>query len=118
WTMAAVSEEHGDNSWKQKVALFLASQSLSMFGSSVVGFAVMWHITLETSSGLWLMLATICTLAPQAVISLWAGVWADGATRSTIIMLADSIRAHATLSLGIGSAAGCDRLEVLRPVSA
>ena len=37
----------------ESITLFLASQSLSLFGSSVVSFAIIWYITLETSSGIW-----------------------------------------------------------------
>lgn len=107
-----------DRSWKKSVALFLVSQSLSLFGSSVVGFAVLWHITLETSSGVWLMLATVCTLAPQAVISLWAGVWADRYNRKRLIILADGFIAAATLSLAVAFVAGLQRLELLLAVSA
>jgi len=61
----------------RKIALFLLSQNVSLFGSSVVGFAIIWYITLETSSGMWLMLSTICSMLPQVIISLWGGVWAD-----------------------------------------
>ena len=40
-----------NNTWMKKIALFLASQNVSLFGSSVVSFAIIWYITLETSSG-------------------------------------------------------------------
>lgn len=106
-----------DRSWKRATALFLASQGLSLFGSSVVGFAVMWHITLETSSGVWVMLATICALAPQALIALWAGVWADRYSRKLLIMVADGLIALATLGLAIAFVAGYQRLELLLAVS-
>lgn len=43
----------------KKIALFLISQNVSLFGSAVVGFSIIWYITLETSSGLWLTLATV-----------------------------------------------------------
>ena len=49
----------------KKIALFLISQNLSLFGSTVVGFAIVWYITLETSSGFWLMLSTICSTPPR-----------------------------------------------------
>ena len=63
----------------QKVILFLASQNVSLFGSSVVGFAIMAHYP-ETSSGFWLMLATICYMVPMII--LWGGVWAVGLTET------------------------------------
>lgn len=66
----------GPKLFTRKVLLFLLSQNLSLFGSSVVSFAIIWHITLRTSSGTWLMLATLTMLVPQVIVSLWGGVWA------------------------------------------
>ncbi len=42
----------GENpGWQRKTALFLSSQGLSMFGSMLVQYAIIWHITLSTQSG-------------------------------------------------------------------
>ena len=38
--------------WKRDIVLFLSGQTISLFGSSLVQFAIIWHITLTTSSGL------------------------------------------------------------------
>lgn len=48
-----------------------------MFGSSVVGFSIVWYITVTTESGFWITLSTLATLIPQVLVSLWAGVFAD-----------------------------------------
>lgn len=104
-------------SWKKKIALFLISQNISLFGSSVVSFSIIWYITLQTSSGKWVMLFTICSLLPQVLISLWAGVWADRYNRKYIIMLADGFIALATLSLAIAFWAGYQRMELLLVIS-
>ncbi|MCL2300432.1 MAG: MFS transporter [Firmicutes bacterium] len=103
--------------WKKRIAIFLISQNLSLFGSSVVGFAVLWHITLETSSGLWMMLATLCTQIPYVLISLFAGVWADRYNRRTIIMLADGFIALATLGLAVSFLLGFQNMALLLAVS-
>ena len=34
-----------------KAALFLASQAVTLLGSSIVQFAIIWYVTLETESG-------------------------------------------------------------------
>lgn len=104
-------------SWKKKIALFLISQNISLFGSSVVSFSIIWYITLQTSSGKWVMLFTICSLLPQVLISLWAGVWADRYNRKYLIILADSFIALATLGLAIAFWAGYQRMEMLMAVS-
>ncbi len=106
-----------DNSWKKNIVLFLLSQNISLFGSSVVSFAIIWHITLQTSSGKWIMLFTICALLPQVLISLWAGVWADRYNRKHLIMLADGFIALATLGLAVAFWAGYERIELLLVVS-
>lgn len=116
--MDAKPNPNDDNSsWKKKIALFLISQNISLFGSSVVTFAIIWYITLETSSGKWVMLLTVCSLLPQVLISLWAGVWADRYNRKHIIMLADAFIAVSTLGLAIAFWAGYESLELLLVIS-
>lgn len=90
-----------NKSWKVSALLFLLSQNVSLFGSSIVGYAVIWHITLETSSGFWMMLATIFSNLPQIIISLWGGALADRFNRKYMIMAADGFIALATLGLAI-----------------
>jgi len=108
---------NNDLSWQKKTALFLISQNVSLFGSSVVAFTIIWYITLETSSGLWLMLVTICSLLPQVVISLWSGVWADRYNRKHLIMLMDGLIALATFLLAMTFWLGVERMELLLAVS-
>ena len=69
-----------NKNWKANSLLFLISQNISLLGSGVVGYAVIWHITLETSSGLWMMLATISANLPQIIISLWGGALSTDST--------------------------------------
>ena len=90
-----------NKNWKVSAVLFLLSQNTSLFGSSIVGYAVIWHITLETSSGFWMMLATIFSNLPQIIISLWGGALADRFNRKYMIMVADGFIALATLGLAI-----------------
>lgn len=104
--------------WKKRIGWFLLSQNISLFGSSVVGFAIIWHITLTTSSGIWLMLSTLCAVLPQVVVSLFGGVWADRYNRKYLIMLSDGFIATATLGLAIAFHLGFQPLELLLVVSA
>lgn len=102
-----------NHSWKTKAAFFLISQNISLFGSSVVGYAIIWHITLATSSGLWMMLATITYTVPGVIIALWGGVWADRYNRRRIIMLSDACVALATLAVAVAFWRGFKSLELL-----
>lgn len=102
-----------DRLWKRQTALFLLSQNISLFGSSVAGYAVVWHITLATSSGFWLMAATLCSHVPLVLISPWGGVWADRYDRRRLIIAADACIAAATLALAVLLAGGRESLPLL-----
>ncbi|MFA5529023.1 MAG: MFS transporter [Peptostreptococcales bacterium] len=115
--MRTFQNEKGTPLFNKKIILFLISQNISLFGSSVVGYAIIWYITLKTSSGIWLMLSTISYMLPQIIISLWGGVWADRHNRKYLIMLSDGFIALATLGLAIAFWAGFQRLELLLIVS-
>lgn len=116
--MANMVAKRGQFLFDKRIVLFLISQNISLFGSSVVAFAIMWYITLETSSGLWLMLSTISSMVPQVVVSLWGGVFADRYNRKYLIMLADSFIALATLGIAIAFWSGFRSMELLLVVSA
>ncbi|MDD4762608.1 MAG: MFS transporter, partial [Sphaerochaetaceae bacterium] len=64
------------SSWKKHTIFFLASQNISLFGSMLVQYAIMWHITLTTQSGTMMMISIICGFIPTLIISPFAGVWA------------------------------------------
>jgi DHA3 family macrolide efflux protein-like MFS transporter len=117
-TPPAAAADALEAGWKRRAALFLTAQNLSLFGSSVVSFAIIWHITLTTSSGVWMMLSTIASLVPQVLVSLFGGVLADRYNRKTLIMLSDGFIALSTLGLAIAFLLGYTRLELLLVISA
>ena len=82
-----------------KAALFLASQAITLLGSSIVQFAIIWYVTLETSSGGWVALLSAAAYIPQFLISFFSGVWADRYPRKRLIIAADGAIAIATLAL-------------------
>ena len=104
--------------WKKQAFLFLLSQNISLFGSSVVAYAIIWHITLSTSSGVWMMLSTLSTMVPQVLISLFGGVLADRYNRKILIMLSDGFIATATLGMAIAFLSGIQSLEMLLLIAA
>lgn len=89
--------EQVKNTWKRKTALFLASQCITLFGSMIVQMAIIWYVTLETSSGVWVAAFTICSYLPQFLISFFAGAWADRYNRKNLILLSDGLITIATL---------------------
>lgn len=94
-------QEQSTGNWKRNIILFLSSQSISLFGSSLVQYAMMWYITLTTESGMMMTLYIICGFIPTFIISPIAGVWADRYNRKILIMLSDGMIAVATLILAI-----------------
>lgn len=104
--------------WLKRVALFLTGQTITLFGSMVVQFAISWHITLTTKSGLMLMISTLCGFLPQLLISLFAGVWADRFNRKRIIILVDGVIAVSTAILAVLFMTGHTEIWLLFIVSA
>lgn len=87
--------------WKRNIILFLSSQTISLFGSSLVQYAIMWYITLTTESGLMMTLYIVCGFIPTFLLSPVAGVWADRYNRKRLIIMADGMIAIATFILAI-----------------
>ena len=94
-----MSENETMPGWARRAGLFLSAQTISMFGSFLVQYAIMWHLTLTTKSGFILALAAVFGFLPQAIVSIFAGVWADRVNRKTMIIAADASIALATLGL-------------------
>ncbi|MDF2610907.1 MAG: transporter [Lachnospiraceae bacterium] len=87
--------------WKKNVIIFLLSQTLSLFGSALVQYAITWYITLETQSGTMMTISIIAGFLPSFILSPFAGVWADRFCRRNVIAFADSLIAISTLLLAI-----------------
>lgn len=85
--------------WKGRATLFLTSQCVTLFGSSLVQMAIIWHVTLQTSSGVWVAVLTLCSFTPQMAVSLFAGVWADRVSKKAMIITGDAGIALCTLAL-------------------
>ncbi|MCM3719503.1 MFS transporter [Fictibacillus phosphorivorans] len=94
-------ENQTKENWLRNITLFLSSQGISLFGSALVQYAMMWHITLTTESGLMMTLYIICGFIPTFILSPVAGVWADRYNRKILIIVADALIAFATLILAI-----------------
>lgn len=99
-----------EQSWKKQAALFLVSQNISLFGSMLVQYAIMWHITLTTQSGVMMTISILCGFIPTLIISPFAGVWADRFNRKRVIVISDAIIAIATLGMAISFALGFDAM--------
>lgn len=104
--------------WRHDTILFLVSQNISLIGSMLVQYAIMWHITLTTQSGVMMTISIICGFIPTLVISPFAGVWADRFDRKKLIVRSDALIALSTLGMAIAFSLGKDALWQLFAVLA
>ncbi|ATR99617.1 MFS transporter [Porphyromonas gingivalis] len=86
---------------KRNVSIFIGSQITSLFGSSIVDYAILWYITLQTKSAMIMAIGTVCVFFPKMGISLFSGLWADRYNRKRIIIYSDIGIAFVTLIFAI-----------------
>ncbi len=97
----ATGTKKDDPRWKNKFFTIWTGQSASLFGSSLVQFALVWWITLETGSATVLAIAFIAALVPQIAIGPFAGAVVDRSDRKKVMVLADGCIALATVGLAV-----------------
>ena len=85
--------------WRRTILLFLTSQCITLFGSTLVQMALVWYAAMETASGAWVAAFTVCSYLPQFLVSFPGGVWADRFHRKMLIIGADAAIALATLGM-------------------
>ena len=90
-----------NKNWKKNFFPFWITQMLSLLGSSLVQFSLVWWLTKETGSATVLSLATMFAVIPEILIQPFAGAITDRINRKTVIIISDASIALATLILGI-----------------
>jgi MFS transporter, DHA3 family, macrolide efflux protein len=85
--------------WHVRFFSIFTGQAFSLFGSALVQFALIWHLTLETGSATVLATASLFGMLPQILLGPIAGTFVDRGNRRIIMILADSTIALATLLL-------------------
>lgn len=86
---------------KRNITYFITSQSVSLLGSMLVMYAIMWHITLTTKSGFMMTIYVLTTFLPALFISPFAGVWADRLNKKKVMITADLTIAIFTLLIAV-----------------
>jgi len=85
--------------WAFRFFTIWSGQAVSLFGSSLVQFALVWYLTRESGSATILATATLFAMLPQIVLGPFAGALVDRLNRRIIIMVADGVIMLATLGL-------------------
>ena len=94
-----VSTQEFQANWKPKFFTLFGGQALSLFGSSLVQFALVWYLTQQTGSATILAMATLVAMLPQIVLGPFVGALVDRWNRRIVMMVADGAIALLTLAL-------------------
>ena len=93
-------------SWTGRFFTIWTGQALSLFGSALVQFALIWWLTQKSGSATVLAIATLVGMLPQIVLGPFAGALVDRWNRRLIMILADGTIAIFSLLLAYLFAAG------------
>ena len=95
-----------NQNWAARFIPLWLGQALSLLGSQLVQFAIIWYLTRETNSATTLAIASMMGLLPQVLLSPFIGTWVDRGNRRLILIAADATVAIATLILALLFATG------------
>ncbi len=90
-----------NENWAVRFFTLWIGQALSLLGSQLVQFAIIWYLTQATNSATTLAIASMMGLLPQVLLSPFIGTWVDRGNRRLILIAADSTVAVATLILAL-----------------
>ena len=85
--------------WAGRFFTIWTGQAFSLFGSSLVQFALVWWLTQKTGSATVLATSTMAALLPQIILGPFAGALVDRWNRRAIMIVADATIALATVLL-------------------
>src|SRR4026207_2434340 len=90
-----------NSNWAVRYVTLWTGQALSLLGSQLVQFAIIWHLTQRTNSATTLAIASMMGLLPQVLLSPFIGTWVDRGNRRMILITADATGAIATIGLAL-----------------
>jgi MFS transporter, DHA3 family, macrolide efflux protein len=97
--MATQFSVQDNKPWKTQFFTIWSGQALSILGSQLVQFALIWYLTVQTSSAIVLATATMAGMLPNVFLGPFAGTLVDRWNRRRIMIVADSIVAFVTIAL-------------------
>lgn len=92
--------------WARRFFTIWTGQALSLFGSALVQFALIWWLTQKSGSATVLAIATLVGMLPQIVLGPFAGALVDRWNRRLIMIIADATIAVFSLLLAYLFATG------------
>ncbi len=83
----------------KRYAIIFGTQALSLIGSKLVQFSLIWWLTSISHSATVLAIASIMTVLPKVLIGPISGAYIDRWNRKIIMIVADAIVAFITIGL-------------------
>jgi DHA3 family macrolide efflux protein-like MFS transporter len=93
------SPPQADPKWKARFFSIWTGQQLSLVGSRVAQFALIWWLTDLTGSATVLATASMAALVPEILLGPIAGAYVDRWSRRAAMLVADALIALASLAL-------------------
>lgn len=87
------------SNWAVRFFTIFTGQAFSLFGSSLVQFALIWYLTQKTGSATVLATASLFGMLPQILLGPIAGTVVDRGNRRIIMIVADATIALSTFLL-------------------
>jgi len=97
--MAAQFSTQDNKPWKKTFFTIWSGQAISILGSQLVQFALIWYLTVQTGSATVLATASLVGMLPNVILGPFIGTLVDRWDRRRTMVLADSIEALATVVL-------------------
>jgi DHA3 family macrolide efflux protein-like MFS transporter len=97
--MATQFSARDSRPWKARFFMIWGGQALSILGSQLVQFALIWYLTVTTGSATVLATASLVGMLPQVILGPFVGTLVDRWNRRWIMLFADSIITLATIAL-------------------
>lgn len=95
-----VIESESELTWQKPFFTIWTGQAISLIGSRLVQFALIWWLTLDSGSPGVLAAASLVGMIPYVVLGPFAGALIDRWDRKRVMIIADTVIAAATLLLG------------------
>jgi DHA3 family macrolide efflux protein-like MFS transporter len=87
--------------WQKRFFTIWIGQAISLLGSQLVQFALIWHLTQTTNSAITLTFASLVGLLPSVLLTPIIGVLVDRWNRRLVMLVADLCVALATVVLAL-----------------
>ncbi len=94
-------EQQPSSKWQIPFFTIWTGQAVSLIGSNLVQFALVWWLTESTGSATILAFASIVAVLPQVFLGPIAGALVDRWNRRLVMMVADSVIALAVVVLAV-----------------